>query len=126
MKQLWRRHQHGPVSVAEEKIFTELQRRGLCTYLTTQAPFIFDLKKDIVAGTTVDFLWSNPFTYAVFVDGKQIHLKSRQERRDKLVTAALERRGVRVERFMYNPPLPDYRRDQICDKIQFVLENGKQ
>lgn len=109
------------VSNAEVMVFTELQRRGLTTHLNTQYPFVFDPNKELVYGTTIDFYWHHPHRYAVFIDGKAVHLRSRQERRDELVTAALEKRGIKVDRFLYRAPLRKRRLKEIVEKIEGVL-----
>lgn len=123
------------VSNAEIDIFYELRRRKLVRGLTRQHPFVFDLKKDIVAGTTIDLFWGTleirPY-YAVFIDGvavgktgvPKLHLRAHQERRDELVTAALERRGIHVDRFQYEPPLRKWRKIEICDAIEAVLKKS--
>jgi hypothetical protein len=123
------------VSNAEIDIFFELRHRKLVRGLTRQHPFVLDLKKEFVAGTTVDLFWGTPEIsphYAVFIDGvavgktgvPKLHLRARQERRDELVTAALERRGIHVDRFQYGPPLRKWRKIEICDAIEVVLEKS--
>lgn len=123
------------VSNAEIDIFYDLRRRKLVRGLTRQHPFVFDLKKDIVAGTTIDLFWGTleirPY-YAVFIDGvavgktgvPKLHLRAHQERRDELVTTALERRGIHVDRFQYEPPLRKWRKLEICDAIETVLKKS--
>ena len=123
------------VSNAEEDIFYELRRRNLVSGLQRQYPFIFDLKTDWVAGTTIDFFWGNPEMkphYAVFIDGcvvgktgvPKLHLAPRQERRDKAVKTALERRGIHVDRFQYIPPLRKWRKLEICDVIEATVKEA--
>jgi hypothetical protein len=122
---MWRKHEvvagdYAFHSNAEESIFSELQRRGLTTSLTTQKGFEFNLELDGVHGTEVDDYWGSPYNYAVFIDGPH-HLKLRQERKDELITKALERRGIKVDRFLYKPPLRKKRKLEICKKIEAVL-----
>ena len=118
---MWRRHPHGSESNAELTIFQELQSRHLCQHMTTQEPFTFDLEADMISGTSVDFYWSKP-RFAVFIDGPH-HDKVRQGKKDEAINLALQKRGVRVERFSYQVPLRKFRLKQICDRIQTVL-NG--
>lgn len=117
---MWRRHAV-KVSRAEEAIFDELCRRGLGRNLHSQHPFKFE--KDLlgkegegVKGTWVDFFWSPP-GYAAMIDGPG-HLKRKQEEKDKLIDEALRRRGIRVDRFGYRPPLSKRRLKEIVDSIE--------
>lgn len=105
-------------SNAERDVFIELQNRHLCDGMVTQQPFKFDRVSDGVAGTWVDFFYGPPLDYAAFVDFDKLHLKNRQWMRDVLVTAALERRGVLVDRFLYRVPLRKGRLKEICDSIE--------
>ena len=118
---MWRRYATA-ISIADEEILWELSRRHLTRFLHTQEPFKFDVEKDGVGGTFVDFYYMVPFDIANFIDGEQIHLNPHQEQRDRRVDAALRRGGVRVERFMYKPPLSLGRKKEICDAIQSLLE----
>jgi len=63
--------------------------------------------------------------YAVFLDGEQIHTKNRQQIKDELITKALERKGITVDRFMYKPPISDARLYAIADKIKTTLKTLK-
>lgn len=117
----WRQRLETSPSNAEMAIALELQKRHLTTHMFTQYPFIFNLKEDLVAGTFADFYWSHPHDYAVFIDGKHIHLKDRQSRRDRAVDKALRRRGVRVDRFCYKCPLRKARLKEIVDRVESVL-----
>jgi very-short-patch-repair endonuclease len=121
----WRERLNVHISNAEMQIFQELQRRHLCTYLTTQQPWAFNLQEDMVAGTFIDFYWHIPHQLAAFIDGLH-HLKQRQEQKDAAIDRALRKRGVTVERFPYHPPLRTLRRIAICDRIEHQLnQNGE-
>jgi len=113
----------GPVAVFEEDVFIELQRRGLTDFLETQKGFYFDFEVEGVYGTRVDFFYNHPYRYAVFLDGP-LHLKSRQIDKDELITKALERRGLTVDRFAYERP-SNKRKTEICDRIEQNLKNLK-
>ena len=108
------------VSRAEIQVLNGLVARGLTRLLETQKGFEFILHMDRVAGTRVDFYYNPPIKYAVFLDGPP-HLRHRQSERDELVSAALENRGVKVDRFRYVPPLRKYRLREICDRIEETL-----
>lgn len=115
---MWRRHAT-KVSRAEEAIFGELYRRGLGCNLHTQHPFKFGAEAG-VEGTWTDFYWEPP-GYVVMIDGP-LHLKRRQEDKDKLIDEALRGLGLRVERFRYRPPLRKGRLVEICDSIEEGLK----
>jgi very-short-patch-repair endonuclease len=106
-----------PVSSAEIMVLEELQRRRLNGGMATQVGFEFG--EGGARGTWVDFYWRRA-RYAVFLDGPP-HLKERQERRDELVTKALEGMGIRVDRFAYRAPLTKRRLTEICDQIELRL-----
>ena len=110
------------VSRAEEKILIELQRRGLTRLLETQKPFEFIWQVEGVHGTIIDFYWNPPINYAVFLDGP-VHLKYSHERRDELIDKALERRGIKVDRFRYKPPITKKRLREIVDQIEETLRS---
>lgn len=109
-------------SNAELDVFIELQRRGLTTHLETGKGFKFDPEVDGVHGTTIDFYWNLPHLYAAFLDGNKVH-RGRQMDKDELITEALERKGLRVDRFRYRVPLSKRRRTEICDRIERVLRS---
>ncbi len=112
------------VSNAEYTIFQELQHRGLTTHLITQYGIELDPDKDHVYGTRIDFYWTHPHNYAVYIDGNEAHSSRRQLNRDNNITQALERRGIKVSRFLYRTPLRKTRLTQIVDRIEHVL-NGE-
>lgn len=120
---VWRKYAT-PVAVAELKLLIILSKRKLCRYLHTQQGFTFDREEDGVAGTFVDFYFG-PYFYAVFLDGEQIHTKNRQQIKDELITKALERKGITVDRFMYKPPISNVRLHAIADKIEETLKTLK-
>jgi len=116
----WKDRMRVSVSSAEIEILKELQRRGLTRLLETQKPFDFIWQVEGVHGTIIDFHWSHPFNYAVFLDGP-VHLKYSHERRDELIDRALEHRGIKVDRFEYKPPITKKRLREIVDQIEETL-----
>ena len=116
---MWRKHVK-PVADAEEKLFMELQRRGLTDCMMTQYPFRFDPEEDGVAGTVIDFYWGYIYQLAVFLDGEP-HLKSYQQNKDDLVTKALRKRYIHVLRFRYKSPITKRRLREIADAIEESL-----
>lgn len=118
----WKQRMQVPVSQAELDVFIELQRRGLTDHLETNKGFEFNPEQDRVHGTVPDLYYNHPYRYAVFLDGEKVHRGNRLDK-DELITKALERRGIRVDRFRYRVPLPKYRKMEICDKIEGALNS---
>ena len=110
------------VSNAEIALLIELQRRGLTRCLETQKGFKLDPEADGVHGTVVDYFWNAPYNYAVFLDGAAVHVKRRQSERDELITKALQRRGIKVDRFMYKSPIRKRRLREIADRIEQTIK----
>ena len=108
------------ISNAEIQLFIELQRRGLTRYLETQKGFRFIEEVNGVLGTIIDFFWNQPYNYAVYLDGPH-HKKYAHERKDDLITEALKKRGIKVDRFEYDPPLRKRRLKEIADQIEETL-----
>ena len=118
---MWRRYVRS-VAVAEIHLMVELQRRGLTWFLETQKPFRFDFKEDLVHGTIVDCFWNPPFNLAVFLDGEPVHNRRVQSFRDECVDEALRKRGIKVLRFTYKPPIRKSRLKEIVDEIEKTLK----
>jgi len=124
MPDLWRLHAE-PESVADVEVICEMVRRGHGWFLKSQFPFEFNPEEDRVHGTVIDLFWDHPINHAVFLDGPP-HDSVHQARTDDLVTQALERRGITVQRIPYNPPRSKREKrlvySQICDEIEAALK----
>ena len=104
-------------SDGEMRLFIELQQRKLTLFMVTHRGIELDYMRDGVKGCRPDFLWGPP-AYTVFLDGERVHRSDHNQRRDGLITQALERRGFTVDRFRYRPPLSKGKVCAIADAIE--------
>ena len=105
---------------AEIQLAIELNRRGIYNFIT-QYQFLFIHQVDGVHGTIID-LYFPKHSFAVYLDGDEVHKKLIHERRDLLINQALRRRGIRVRRFTYHAPITKKRLMEIADEIEEELE----
>ena len=121
----WWRLYAEPESRADVEVVCEMVRRGYGRCLKSQFPMEFDFEKDGVHGTVIDLFWDHPINHAVFLDGPH-HDAVHQARIDELVTKALERRGITVQRIPYEPPQSKREKrivyGRICDEIEATLK----
>jgi len=121
----WWRLYAEPESVADVEVEARMVQRGWIRSLHSQYGFEFDPERDGVHGTTVDLYWGHPYNHAVFLDGPH-HNSVHQAKIDGLVTEALERRGITVQRIPYDPPRTKREKnvvyERICDKIEAALK----
>jgi len=118
---MWRRHAQ-KVSVADDKIYRELHKKGLGKHLHAQQGFTFDREEDGVAGTWADFYYAGSYRLAIFIDGPH-HLKGKQEEKDRLVVAALRRQGIYSKRILYKPPLTRRKLAMVITIIEQTLKD---
>jgi hypothetical protein len=120
----WWRLYARPESVADVEVVCEIVRRGYGRHLKSQFPMDFDPERDGVHGTVIDLFWDHPINHAVFLDGP-VHDTVHQARIDNLVTQALERRDITVQRIPYDPPRSKREKrivyNWICDEIEAAL-----
>ena len=123
MPDWWRLHVESE-SRADVAVVCEMIRRGYSRGLKSQHPMKFDPEKDGVHGTIIDLFWDHPINHAVFLDGPR-HDSVHQARIDDLVTEALEKRGITVQRIPYDPPRSKREErlvySRICDMIEEAL-----
>ena len=100
-------------SSAETKMFVALQERNLTKGMLTD----FEIP---LLTTVPDFFWVEE-RVACYLDGEQVHSSIKAEARDDRITEALKKRGVKVLRFRYRPPLSRKRLSEIVAEIQEVL-----
>lgn len=108
------------VANAEIALLAELNRRGIYAFSTDKI-ISFQFQWEDVFGTKPDF-WFSKEKMAVYLDGDEIHQKHRQEAKDELINKALERRGIRVQRFPYTAPIGKERLGEIADQIMDELK----
>lgn len=104
----------------EDWLFIRFKNRGLGDCLIRSEPYVLDYEKDNVHGTVFDFYWYDVF-YVGYLDGAQVHKSLIHNRKDDLITMALEKRGFTVDRWRYSPPLTDCRADEICGEVEETL-----
>ena len=122
----FRERMNSAESNAEYQILNELTIRGLGKHLESSVAggghgFHFIYQMDGCFGCVPDFYYGSRHQLAIFIDGT-VHI--RREPTDLLIDEALKRRGIRVLRFPYNPPLRKSRLIEIVDEIEENL-NGK-
>jgi len=98
------------MSNAEGKVFVALQQRGVKGFFTDME---ICLQK-----TIPDFFWPSK-GLAVYLDGPP-HVG--KEDRDDRIVEMLEKRGIRVLRFPYRPPLSNRRLNEIILAIEEALK----
>src|SRR3972149_7660330 len=83
-------------SAAEEKVAVALQDRGVKGWFKDQ---------EVILESTVPDFWFPTKGVAVYLDGEQVHSSEHAQNRDDRITWLLERKGIKVLRFRYRPPL---------------------
>jgi very-short-patch-repair endonuclease len=102
---------HPTISNAEWNLRTKLNKSGI--RVIQQFEIIMDR-------TTVDFYFPSK-RLCVFLDGPP-HLKEHVEARDEFVDEKLQKRGYKILRFPYKPPLSKKMLNEIMEKIKENLE----
>jgi very-short-patch-repair endonuclease len=110
---MFRERMHPRVSAAEIEVFKALSVGGLTGGLVTQ--------REIVLKVTVpDFCWPE-LRKVVYLDGSQVHAKSKVEARDEEIDCLLELQGWQVLRIRYDAPLSKAGLQQVMAKIRGFL-----
>jgi very-short-patch-repair endonuclease len=98
-------------SAAEEKVAVGLQERGVKGW--------FKDVEIILDSTVPDF--SNLIKgVVVYLDGEEVHSSENAQLRDERIDDKLARKGIRVMRFRYRPPLSQKRLNEILLVIEEV------
>ena len=113
----YRDKMHPRVSRAEIEVFKELSKNGFTRGMVTQ-------KTIVLKSTVPDFCWLNK-RKAVYLDGKQAHSKDIQKERDEEIRDLLEKKGWRVLRLSYDPPITKKELKEIVKKIKEFIESDK-
>jgi len=128
MPNWWRLHAEAE-SVADVEVLCMMVNRGYGRHLKSQFPIEFNFEKDGVHGTIIDLFWDHPISHAAFLDGPP-HESVHQARIDDLVTQALQKREITVQRIPYEPPRTKRERrivyGRICDEIEGALREKLQ
>jgi very-short-patch-repair endonuclease len=98
---------HPKVSKGEIEVFKALSAAGLTTGMVTQQPIV-------LKATIPDFCWISK-KKIVYLDGKQVHRKDKQQQRDEEIVDLLEIQGWDVLRIPYDPPLTP-------NELQIIIE----
>jgi len=109
----FRDRMHVKVSKAEVDLRIALQEHGLSQGMFT------DLQIDIVS-TKPDYYWPTQGV-AVYLDGP-VHNSPTAEARDERITETLRKRGLKVLRFSYIPPISRKQIDWIVSQIKEALK----
>jgi very-short-patch-repair endonuclease len=101
---------HPKVSKGEIEVFKALSAAGLTTGMVTQQPIV-------LKATIPDFCWISK-KKIVYLDGKQVHRKDKQQQRDEEIVDLLEIQGWDVLRIPYDPPLTPKELQEIVETIR--------
>ena len=104
---------HPRVSQAEMAMFQALSIAGLTSGMITQKPII-------LKSTIPDFCWPNK-KKIVYLDGKAVHRKDKQQNRDNEIDELLELQGWDVLRIPYDPPLTEKGLREMLEAIKRFL-----
>jgi very-short-patch-repair endonuclease len=110
---MFRERLHPRVSNAEVEVFKVLSASGLTGGLVTQQPIV-------LKSTVPDFCWPQ-LRKVVYLDGSQVHAKSKVEARDEEIDCLLELQGWQVLRIRYDAPLSKLGLQQVLAKIRGFL-----
>jgi very-short-patch-repair endonuclease len=106
---------HPKVSKAEIEVFKVLSTDGLTKGMVTQ-------KTIVLKSTVPDFCWLNK-RKAVYLDGRKAHSKDVQRERDEEIKDLMEKKGWKVLRLPYNPPLTKKELNETVRKIKDFIES---
>ena len=106
---------HPKVSKAEIEVFKVLSTDGLTKGMVTQ-------KTIVLKSTVPDFCWLNK-RKAVYLDGRQAHSKDVQRERDEEIKDLMEKKGWKVLRLPYDPPLTKKELNETVRKIKDFIES---
>ena len=104
---------HPKVSNAELEVLKALSAAGLNEGLITQKPIV-------LKSTVPDFCWPLK-RKVVFLDGEQVHRKSKQEARDEEIDSMLIAKGWEVLRIPYEAPMNKTVLDKVMADIKRFL-----
>ena len=106
---------HPRVSKAEIEVFKELSKKGLTKGMVTQ-------KTIVLKSTLPDFCWLNK-RKAVYLDGKQAHFSDIQKELDEEINELLQKKGWKVLRILYEPPISKKTLKETVKKIKEFIDS---
>ena len=106
----YKKRMHPKVSKAEIEVFKALSAAGLTSGMVTQKTIVLKL-------TMPDFCWLG-LRKAVYLDGFQVHLGDKQQKRDEEICEMLQEKGWEVLRIPYEPPLSEKELQKIVASIK--------
>ena len=109
----FRDHMRVNCSRAEESLAVALQERGVNGWFKDQ---------ELILSSTVPDFWFPTQGVAVYLDGEAVHSSGKAVERDDRISDVLTKRGLKVLRFRYRPPLSQKRLDEIVEVIQEALK----
>jgi len=101
---------HPKVSKGEISVFSALSAAGLTEGMVTQQHII-------LKATIPDFCWASK-KKVVYLDGRQVHRKDKQIKKDEEIVDLLELQGWDVLRIPYDPPLTPKELQEIVATIR--------
>lgn len=112
-KPRWKERMSQSPSKAEIKLLLALESHGLARGAFSQMEIsLWSTQPDIFYPTK---------GIAIYLDGPP-HLKGHVQDRDEKITERLQKKGLKVLRFSYTPPISDQRLDEIVQAIKEALE----
>ena len=110
----FKKNMHPRVSRAEIEVLKALSGTRLIEGMVTQ--------RTIVLKTTIpDFCWPEK-RKVVYLDGSQVHSKSKQEEKDEEIDRFLVEKGWEVLRIPYDAPMSKEKFDEVLRNIERFLE----
>jgi very-short-patch-repair endonuclease len=109
----YKNRMHPTVSNAEMEVLRALSNTGLTEGLITQRTIV-------LKSTVPDFCWPQK-RKVVYLDGSQVHKKSKQEARDQEIDDLLVAQGWEVLRIPYEAPLSKKNLDSVMTMIKEFL-----
>ena len=105
---------HPKVSKAEIEVLKALSGTTLIEGMVTQ-------KTLVLKSTIPDFCWPGK-RKAVYLDGSQVHCKSKQEERDEEIDSLLIAKGWEVLRVPYEAPMSKEKLEEVMLSIKRFLD----
>lgn len=110
----FKKNMHPRVSNAEIAVLKALSGTRLIEGMVTQ-------KTIVLKSTIPDFCWPEK-RKVVYLDGSQVHSKSKQEERDQEIDALLVAKGWQVLRIPYEAPMSKEKFDEVLLNITKFLD----